>query len=186
MILFAFRIFKNFTRHSPSLVTAVFRGLLAFSCYINEELLTEILLLFRDLLLETFALNWTGGIAAEPQASSSSLLGSDQKKRKKKKKKGDKRTEKALEEERERRTREGDPSLSSFQEKEASHAAVYVHRHPEVAAMAIGTALLLLHRVNVILQARLFLSSSVLFRTFLALSLCFQPHLRVSPEIPGE
>ncbi|PHJ16421.1 hypothetical protein CSUI_009765, partial [Cystoisospora suis] len=141
------RIFKSLVHQSPSLVMAVFRGFLSFSSYINEELLHEILLLFRDLLQDTFSLNLA--TAAEESSSSTSLLspGDQKKKRKKNKKKN------GEEEKKHGRERAGDMSsfFSSLQQQkkkeESGYVGVYIHRNPEVAAMAIATPLLLLHRV---------------------------------------
>ncbi|PFH37444.1 hypothetical protein BESB_039020 [Besnoitia besnoiti] len=115
------KILKSMDRQPPPLVTSAFRGLVCFSSHINEELLSEILLLFQEMLLRPNA-TASQQLAAR-NASGDRAPGS---------KKG--RTAKKNDDE------------------EKEQLAACLQRSPEVGAAAVATPLLLLQRVNVILQ----------------------------------
>ncbi|CBZ55782.1 conserved hypothetical protein [Neospora caninum Liverpool] len=117
------RILKSLERQPPSLVTAAFRGLVCFSSHINAELLSEILLLFQELLLRPSA------SATEQLSSVLSSWGGDSGKREGRKAK------RALRD-----------------EEEEGELSPHLQKFPEVAAAAIATPLLLLQRVNALLQ----------------------------------
>ncbi|KEP59970.1 UNVERIFIED_CONTAM: hypothetical protein HHA_218070 [Hammondia hammondi] len=117
------RILKSLDRQPPSLVTAAFRGLVCFASHINTELLSEILVLFQELLLRPSA---TASEQRSSVLSSSSSFSAGEKKRKKAKK--------------------------ALGEEEASELSPHLQKCPELAAAAIATPLLLLQRVQTVLQ----------------------------------
>ncbi|EPR63832.1 hypothetical protein TGGT1_218070 [Toxoplasma gondii GT1] len=117
------RILKSLDRQPPSLVTAAFRGLVCFASHINTELLSEILVLFQELLLQPCA---TASEQLSSVLSSSSSFSAGDKKRKKAKK--------------------------PLEEEEARVLSPHLQKYPELAAAAIATPLLLLQRVQTVLQ----------------------------------